>query len=150
MKPSLPALHDIILPAPPEWWPLPWTAWLLALLMLLILGALAWWTWRQVKRLRRRRFLLDEWGQALAQSEHALDNPCDLANQFLKRASAYLGNTDAPLASDAQWQQLLQQSVPEKARPTLDDLLSSRYQLNSAIGHREVDSLVRQCIRRWS
>ncbi len=149
MPGNLPQLHDVILPASPGWWPLPWTAWLLILLCLLAAVALLYTGLRLWKRLRTRQQLSRAWQEALKVSLARGENLADSVNCFLKRLSIQYRNPATGNWSQETWSDFLQSQIPDSQQALLRQMLEERYQAHSNLSQEQASALVQSCIRRW-
>ena len=117
----LPHLADIYEPALPSSWQLALGHWLVLLLTLLLLAALARWLYRRWQHGAAKRAALAE----LAELDWQNPNAAAALNQLLKRLLRHYHPDDALLhASTEQWQRFLQQRLPaELPLPRLQALL---------------------------
>lgn len=115
MNPDGPQLADIHLPAAPSWWPPAPGWWLLALLLLALSVALAWWLRRRTQRARLREMLRIELDTALTLTAAPGEEARQAAalSTLLRRAALRFAPQAASLQGEA-WLHFLDAADPAK------------------------------------
>ncbi|MGH8215707.1 MAG: DUF4381 domain-containing protein [Rhodanobacteraceae bacterium] len=133
MNASGPVLRDIHLPSA-AWWPPAPGWWIVAALVLLMIGFGAWLLWRRGRQRMRRAALREIDGLATAYENDRDDTQlADGASRLLRRAARAVDAGAASLSGDA-WRAFLHQYARDATtRKTLDHLVEARYLAHPAM-----------------
>lgn len=143
-----PVLRDIHLP-PAPWWPPAPGVWLVAALLALLAGSVAWWLWRHARRRPLRAALreVDRIARAWAVDRDAA-NVLDGASRLLRRVARRIDPAAASASGDA-WRGFVHRYAPdEDTRATLDAFLGARYRAQPALDARVLLPALRAWCRR--
>lgn len=145
MNGSGPVLRDIHLP-PAAWWPLAPGWWIVAALVLLLIGCAAWLLWRHARRRTRRAALREVDALATAYARDGDDvRLADGASRLLRRVARVVDAGAASLAGDAWRGFVLQYARDPATREPLERLLEARFVASPSL---EGPALLR-ALRAW-